>query len=237
VLAKPSIPVSRQLSAADVALTNAMGDGEILKRLTENGYTPDRINQGRKLYQAARDASGSYARLTTDQREREALAGKISKNAHQAYLSLAEAVRKIWPGEREQLLALGIHDQLPRTTAGFLAAAAVLFDAPLKDPELMDVLAELGYPKLLLVSERAKIDDLEKLVREEERSEEEIRQADQRLQQELKDLNEWMDRFIKKARVALQNKKDYLDKMGLLDRMAKGDSSKKSQGPRQAKRG
>jgi hypothetical protein len=237
LLAKQSIPIPRQLKAADIAISSALSNADILKRLTDGGYSADRIHQGQDLYQEALLAVRSYTELVQAKADREASADKAARNAHQAYLSLAQTFRKIWPEDKEQLLILGIPAQPPQATAGFLSAAAVLFDAPLNDPELMDLLAALGYPRLLLESERAKIKALEELVREDENSEEAIRDADREQQQALKALNDWMDRFIKKARVALQNKKDHLERMGLLERSPKDEAPKRAQPPRQAKRG
>ncbi|MBI5804835.1 hypothetical protein HZA73_02185 [candidate division TA06 bacterium] len=237
MLAKPTIPIPVQLEAADTAITNALASPDILKRLTEAGYTEARINEGQKLYQAARIAVQAHTALIESRRDREAAAGKTTRNAREAYQSLANVVRKIWPEDREQLQALGITVQMPGEPALFLKAADILFQAPQKDPEFMDILAGLGYPKLLLAMERAKIDDLGKMIRDGESSEKEIRSADQEQQLALKALNDWMERFIKKARVALQNKKDLLDKMGLLDRSPKAEAPRSAQGPRQAKRG
>ncbi|MBI4727459.1 hypothetical protein HY768_09640 [candidate division TA06 bacterium] len=237
MLAKPSLPISLQLEAAEKALTNALANVDILKRLTENGYNAARIAEGQKLYQDALLAVRRHTALVQDNGDREASSAKVTRNAQEAYQSLAQIFRKIWPEDKEQLQILGIPAQPPRSTAGFLSAASVLFDAPLKDPELMALLADLGYPRLLLASERAKVAELEKLVRKQENSEKEIRAADQEQQLALKVLNEWMGRFVKKARVVLQNKKDFLDKMGLLDRSPRAEAPKNAQEPRQAKRG
>ena len=237
MLAKPSIPASQQLNAADTAISNALASADILKRLTEAGYTEARINEGKKLYQAALLAVKAHTALVEARKEREVSAGKTTKNAQESYQSLANVVRKIWPEDQEQIQALGISVQMPGDPALFLKAANVLFEAPLKDREFMDILAGLGYPRLLLATERTKIEELDKMIRAGESSEGDIRQADQDQQLALKTLNDWMDRFIKKARVALQNKKDYLDKMGLLDRSPKAEAPRSAQGPRQAKRG
>jgi len=237
VLAKPTIPIPVQLGAADTAISNGLSSPDILKRLTEAGYTEARINEGQKLYQAARLAVQAHTALIEARRDREAASGKTTRNAREAYQSLADVVRKIWPEDREQMQALGTTVQMPEEPALFLKAADVLFQAPQKDPEFMDILAGLGYPRLLLATERAKIDALGKMIRVGETSDKEIRAADQEQQLALKTLNDWMDRFIKKARVALQNKKDLLDKMGLLDRSPKAEAPRSAQGPRQAKRG
>lgn len=237
MLAKTSIPVSRQLNKADTAISNALASADILRRLTENGYNAARIGEGQKLFQAASLAVKAHTALVEARRDREAASGKITKNAYEAYRSLSDVVRKIWLDDKDQLATLGITDQLPQTITGFLEAAINLFDAPLKDREFMEVLDGLGYPELLLAGERSKIESLEELIRAREGSEDDIRKADQEQQQALKTLNEWMDRFIKKARVALRNKKDYLDKLGLLERSPKTEAPRSSQGPRQAKRG
>ncbi|MDP2807823.1 MAG: hypothetical protein Q8O74_06770, partial [bacterium] len=189
MLAKPSIPIPVQLNAADTAISNALDSPAILKRLTENGYTEARINEGQKLYQTALLSVKAHRALIEARRDRETSSGKISKNAYEAYQSLAKVVREIWQEDREQLQSLGVPDRLPPATEGFLDAAKTLFDAPLKDQEFMDILAGLGYPKLLLATERTKIDDLEKMLRDGENSEKEIRAADQEQQLALKTLN------------------------------------------------
>lgn len=143
--------------------------------------------------------------------------------------------RAIWQKDKPRLAALGLHGSMPKTTAGFLAAAYTLFDNAAKgdiaaESNTAGTLAEYGYTKAKLTAERAKIAALDKMNQAQEAAKGEAQSATRSQQAALNELNEWMSMFIKIAKVALRNKKEYLEKIGVLARSAKTKAQRQAPG-------
>jgi hypothetical protein len=221
--------IAAQLNFAQVAISNALADAGILKLLSEYGYTAARIKQGQKLYEAARLAANLHKTLSGEQQYKTSEVKKTTKQAYDAYQALAKVARAVWLKDKTKLVALGLHGKMPRTTAGFLTAAYTLFDNAANAPEL----ADYGYTKAKLASERAKISALDNMNQAQEAAKGEAQNATRGQQAALKALNEWMSKFLMIAKVALRNKREYLEKLGVLARSSKTKAQR--QAPQKAK--
>ncbi len=219
--AKLKKTIAEELNLAQVAITNAPKDQEILKRLGSYGYTPARLKEGQQKLAAARDAYGMHKSLTGAQHDSTAKVNKVTKEAYAAYQALAKTARAIWLKDKAMLDSLGLKGAMPKTTAGFLSAAYTLFDNAQGNADTSKSLADYGYTKAKLTAERAKIDALDKMNQTQEAAKGAAQDAAKRQQAALNDLNEWMARYIKIAKVALSDRKQLLEKMGIMARSGK----------------
>ena len=136
---------------------------------------------------------------------------------------------------------------MPKTTAGFLNAAYTLFDNAAKGDiattsnTAAGELAEYGYTKTKLAAERGKIVGLDKMNQAQEAAKGAAQDAARNQQKALKALNEWMARFIKIAKVALRDQREYLEKLGVLARSGKTKAQRaaaaKASATKKAKKG
>jgi hypothetical protein len=208
-MSKSQTTIAEQLTAAQVALDNSLADAEIQALLASRSYTAEKLAEGQALLTAARAArSAEEAALGTQQVATEALA-PLKAQAVGAYQTLAKIARAIAsPGV---LAGLGLKGPMPLSVAGFLSAAGTLFD---NAPTLPD-LAAYGYSTAQLAAERAKITAYADANAVQEAAKGAARQAAREQAAALQALHEWMARFIKIARVALQDKPQLLEKLGV----------------------
>ena len=230
--------IASQLNAAQIAISNALADAGMIKLLSEYGYTAAKLKQGQKLYDNARLALNVHKTMSGEQQYKTSEVNKITKNAYDAYQALAKTARAVWQNDKPRLAALGLQGAMPRTTAGFLASAYVLFDNATKgeisaSSNSAGTLAEYGYTKAKLTAERAKIVALDKMNQAQEAAKGEAQNAARDQQAALKELNEWMAMFVKIAKVALRSKREYLEKLGILARSSKTKAQR--QAPKKAK--
>lgn len=210
--------IAEQLNAAQVAISNALADSETLQMLSEYGYTAARIKEGQKLYETARLAVNNHKSLSGEQQETTSELNQTKISALDSYQALAKVARAVWVRDRSRLEALGLHGKTPRTTAGFITSAYTLFDNAGNSPGSNAVLADYGYTKTRLASERSKITAYDKLNQKQEAAKGEAQNAAREQEAALKALGDWLARFLKIARVALRTKKEYLEKLGVLVR-------------------
>ncbi|MBI4725631.1 hypothetical protein HY768_00135 [candidate division TA06 bacterium] len=223
---KTSRTIAAQLNSAQVAISNTLTDPRIHKPMAEYGFSVARIKEGQKLYETARLSLNVHKALSGQQQYKTSEVNQITKNAYDVYQALAKIARAIWHKDKPRLEALGLHGKMPKTTDGFLTAAYVLFDnAAGPDVNLPTKgegeLADYGYTKAKLAAERLKIVALDKMNQAQEAAKGEAQNAARDQQAALNALNEWMSVFIKIAKVALRNKREYLEKIGVLARSGK----------------
>ena len=110
---------------------------------------------------------------------------------------------------------------MSETTAGFLGQALTLFDNALNVPEIKTVLAEYGYSAERLQTERAKIEDYDQANQTQEAAKGAAQQATVVQNKALAELDSWMARYLKIAKVALRHDKQLLEKIGIVARTSK----------------
>jgi hypothetical protein len=213
--------ISEQLTAAQVAVTNTLADAELQARVTEFGYTASKINEGKALYDTALNAVNAQVAAAGAQYQSTAQLVAAEANARDAYQALAKVARAVFAKEPTRLSALGLAGTMPRSTAEFLPAAYTMFDNAQSIPEIASALEAYGYKAPKLQSERAKIAAYEAANQVQESAKGTAQQATREQDTALAAMNEWVAQYIKIAKVALRDKKQLLEKIGVTARTSK----------------
>ncbi len=213
--------ISEQLNSAQVAVTNTLADAEIQGLVTQFGYTPEKLNEGKTLYDAALStvnaqiaAAGSQFQGTSNLRTAETA-------ARDAYQSLAKVARAVFVKDSARLSQLGLSGSMPKSTAGFISAAYTIFDNANNVPEIKSALASFGYSDEKLASERQKITAYDSANQVQESLKGAAQQATRDQDTAIKTMNAWLAQYIKIAKVALRDKKQLLEKIGVAARTTK----------------
>jgi hypothetical protein len=112
---------------------------------------------------------------------------------------------------------LGLAGKQPRGTAAFIAAGYTLFD----NAGSVAALANLGYTEEKIAAERGKIEAFDSANQVQEAAKGAAQQATQDQDAALAAMNDWVMTYLKIAKVALRNKKQLLEKIGVAARTAK----------------
>lgn len=216
-MSRPKQTIAQRLNAAQLAIGNSLSDSEIQSLVAEFGYPAAKLDAGEALYEAALAAvNAGKAAAGTQQQSTQALA-QVEKSACDAYQSLAKVARAVFVKDKAQLTALGLGGAMPRNTAGFIAAAYTLFD----NAQNLSALAEYGYDASKLESERARIAAYDSANQAQEAAKGAAQQTAREQDSALKALDEWTAQYLKIAKVALQGKKQLLEKIGVAARTTK----------------
>lgn len=221
-MAQTKKTIANQLNSAQVAINNTLADAEIQAAVAAFGYSVEKINAGKTIYEQAVAVVNAQIAATGAQRDATASAAVAKKVAHKAYQSLAKVARAIFAQDKTKLTRLGLTGAMPKSTAGFLTAAYALFENA-NQPEIQAELAGYGYDSAKLQTERALITAFETADRNQEQAKGAAQQATRDQDAALKELKLWYQQYIKIARVALQGKKELLEKIGI--RMLSGKTA------------
>ncbi|MFZ5517070.1 MAG: hypothetical protein ACOY90_10555 [Candidatus Zhuqueibacterota bacterium] len=206
--------IAERLNAAQVAISNTLADAEIQAAVAAYGYSAEKINAGKGLYDRAVAAVNAQIAAAGEQRDTSAGMDAAKQKANTAYQSLAKVARAIFIKDKSKLTGLGLTGTMPKSTAGFLTAAYALFENA-KTAEIQSLLVTYGYDSAKLQSERALIEAYDTANRSQEQAKGAAQQATRDQDAALKELDLWHNQYIKIARVALQGKKEMLEKLGI----------------------
>jgi hypothetical protein len=213
-MTRPKSTIADRLNAAQLAINNSRTDEEIQSLVTAFGYTSARLTEGCELYERAQAAVQAQALAEGAQKGATQVELDAKKAAADAYQALARVARAAC--SPSQLSALGLGGKMPRDTAGFLAAAYTLFDNAVTIPSL----SGFGYTSEKLAAERGRIAAYDEANRKQEAAKGAAQQATREQDAALQALNEWTAQYLKIARVALREKPQLLEKLGIAARTA-----------------
>jgi len=214
--------IADRLNAAQVAINNTLADAEIQAAVAGYGYSVEKINAGKGLYDQAVAAVNAQIAAVGAQRDTTATMELAKQQAYTAYQSLAKVARAVFAQDKTRLTRLGLIGAMPRSAAGFLTAAYALLENAAA-PEIQAQLANYGYDSARLQSERAVINAYEAADRSQDQAKGAAQQATRDQDAALSELMLWYQQYIKIARVALQGKKELLEKLGI--RMLSGKTA------------
>jgi len=209
--------IAERLNAAQMAVANSLAEAEIQSLVAGYGYPAGKLNEGKTLYEAALTAVNAQKSAAGAQQQATQELNQAEKSARDAYQSLAKVARAVFKEEAPRLTTLGLTGTVPLSTAGFLAAAAVLFDNAAGAPSL----ADYGYDAARLAAERAKIAAFAAADQRQEAAKGAAQQAGREQVAALASLDAWRAQYLKIARVALREKPQLLEKIGVAARTSK----------------
>jgi hypothetical protein len=224
--ANPMTTISQQLKKALLAVTNSLEDDEIRAAVKEYGFTTEKLNAGKELYSNALNAVTAAKTKIGEQKLATAALQEKRKAAADAYQAAAQVARAVLDSGSRTIL--GLNGKQPRTAAGLLQAGYTLFDAAASK----GLLADYGYDANRLAAERAKIEAYDQASQRREAARGAAQQATQDQQKALALMNDWLAQYLKIAKVALRDKKQLLEKIGVPARTTKTAAQRK--GPAKA---
>ena len=216
----PRTSIAEQFRKTDLAISNAMNDEEISKSLESFGYDRAKFERGRALLDFAKAAVNAKVSAEGALREATAALKTAEIAAREAFQALAQ-VAKAGFG-RETLASLGLSSAMPHACAAFLTAGYALFDNAQKIPGVQAKLASYGYDAQKLSREREKISAYARADHAQEAAKGAAQQATDTQNRALNQLKYWIAEYLKIAKLALRDKKQLLEKLGVAVRTSPG---------------
>ncbi len=215
----PAVKQSMQdrLLAANVALENALTDTEILGLLSEYGYDAAKINAGKELYNCAQD---KFQQQKTEYGEQYAASEEMQTKwdtANAVYMKHVKVGRVALQSDYGSFLKLGLEGARKRTLSGWLIQARQFYSNALADTDIQNDLAGFGITEAKLQDGKQLVDDVEAANTGHKKEKGEAQQATLDRDKALDIMEDWLSDFITIARIALEEKPQLLEKMGIIE--------------------
>jgi hypothetical protein len=206
---------AEKLNSMQLAIENTLDSQEIIELVAAFGYSAEVLDEGRTLYQNAIDAVNAKEAAHGDQKQATDDMLKARGVAETAYQGLAKVARAVFIDDKASLTALELWGIMPRATAAFFKRAYTLFDNALSVEGSKAALASYGYDEARVQSEREKIVVYDEANQAQEAAKGAAQQATQDQNKAMALMYDWYARYRKVAKVALQDKPQLLEKLGI----------------------
>lgn len=208
--------IDERLTAAQVALDNALNDSGLQDSLAVFGYTAERLQEGQALYETARSLHDQQQAEYGDQFAATDALQSAWDEAKTVYTRHVKVARVALKRERGAWKQLGLSGRRKRTLSGWLTQARQFYANALADPNILVELGNFGITQEKLEAGQTLVDDVETANAAQEQEKGEAQEATRKRDQALDALDEWMSDFVAIARVALEDRPQHLEKLGVV---------------------
>lgn len=141
----PSQSIANRLESARLALTNALGESELLSALAPFGYDEARLQQGQSLYENALAVWQSQQQKQSHRRAATAAYHQAAAAASRAYMRGVKLCRTLYQNDSVTYRALGLAGNRSRSFAAKVAQIRLFYTTILGSPEILATLAGYGF--------------------------------------------------------------------------------------------
>lgn len=213
-MTRPTQSIGHRLAAAELALTNAQNDEVILSALAPFSYDNERIQEGRDLYESARNMVNQQAAVYGQQYEYTGDLGTAWAAADAVYMPALKVARIALRDHERANEALKLSGIRKKSLWGWLEQAQVFYANLLADEEMLAAMARFGYDRAKLENEAAMVKSVAAADHTQEGQKGEAQQATKMRDANLDEMDQWLSDFKVIARIALTEAPQMLEKLG-----------------------
>lgn len=207
--------IEERLRRAQVAISSALTDPTLQAALANYGYDVSRLHEGQHLrdtahalYQQQKDGYGNLRKA----KDARATAYMQAQETYARYLTVAKVAFK---RDRGTLHKLYPPVRRNYTIAGWLARTRQFYTSALSDPHALSALARYGITSEMLEAGARQIDTVEACNVTQQQCKGAAQDATRMRNLAMVDLDEWLRDFKTIARIALNERPQFLEKLGM----------------------
>jgi len=216
-MAKPKKSLAARLLAAQVAIDNAISDSEVKSLLTELGYDDTRLNEGKILLDTTNQLQQTQQKEYGDQFEATGALKESWEKADKEYMRFVKVARIALKSEHALYQKLDLSGIRKKTLSGWLAQAKQFYLNALADTVVLEKMAAYGMTQAKLEAGKTQIEETETANASQEKEKGEAQQATLERDNAVDLLEDWLSDFIAIARIALEEKPQLLEKLGIVE--------------------
>ncbi|ASC74110.1 hypothetical protein XM38_050850 [Halomicronema hongdechloris C2206] len=205
------------ITAVQVAIDNALANSTLQAALSDFGYTPERLAQGRSLHASALVAHLQQRAEYGDQASATAALQQTRDTAEKSYMRLVKIARIAYKDNPGALVRLDLNGKRKRSLSGWLLQAQQFYSNLLAAPDLLDSLKQYGVTAQKVKAAQAELAAVAAANLAQEQEKGQAQTATQVRDTALDALSDWFSDFIAIARIALEDEPQMLEAMGVME--------------------
>lgn len=216
-MAKSKQSLAERLLAAQVAIDNALSDSEVKTLLAEFGYDDTRLNAGKTLLDTANQLQQTQQKEYGDQFEATGALKDVWEKADKDYMRFVKIARIALKSEHALYQKLALNGTRKNTLSGWIGEAKQFYLNALADTAVLAKMAAFGMSQAKLEAGKALLEQTEAAHAAREKEKGEAQQATLERDKAMDQLEEWLSDFIAIARIALEEKPQLLEQLGVVE--------------------
>jgi len=216
-MAKLTQSIDGRLTAAQIAIENALSDNKVQSFLSVYGYDAAKIGEGKTLFETARQLQQQQKAEYGDQyAATDAFKAKLDE-AKTEYMRFLKVARVALKNDYAAFKTLELGGIRKHSLTGWIGQARTFYINALEDAGVMAKLNNFGISQEKLEAGKTMVDETEAANISQKKETGEAQQATKDRDEAIDNLDEWMSDFFAIARVALEEKPQYLEKLGIVE--------------------
>ncbi|MDR0605365.1 MAG: hypothetical protein LBG80_13780, partial [Bacteroidales bacterium] len=188
---------------------------EIREKLNAYGYTSERIAEGKRLLETVTNMMTTQVEEYSDQYLATAEFAKSWKRIYANYMITLKVLRVAFTDQPEMLQRFNATGKRNRSLSGWLRDAIIMYTNILNSQETLDTMAEFGYSFEKLTKEFQAVTEVEQLHTKQLNEKGIAQQTTLDRDEAFDELCKWYSKFRAIARIALYDKPQLLEAMGI----------------------
>lgn len=213
---RPSRSLDAFMESRRQLIFNAASDDEIKALVEPYGYPEAKLDEGKNIYNAADAAvekqKSDYAR----QFEAKSIFDAAFDEAEEEYIELITLVRLALGGDPVKLMVLGLDGKRPKKFSSWLRRANRFYNNAIDNAELLPLVAEYGVTNARLTAGRELVKKVETANDEHDKARGTAQQSTVDRNESIKVLDEWTSAFKTVCRMALKDRPQLLERLGIV---------------------
>lgn len=207
--------IDGQLLFAQNVLNNAATNPEIATALADFGYPAERITTGEELLTTARDLVNTQSKEYGEQFAATDAMNQAKILANSEYVKHLKVARIALRGDRSAATSMELDGDRKRSFSGWLSQTKAFYANALGNPTVLEALAGFGITTEKLEANQTLVIDAEQKLNDQLKEKGEAQQATLDRDAALDALNAYISDLVAISRIALEDKPQYLEMLGL----------------------
>ncbi|MBU0473814.1 MAG: hypothetical protein KKF62_06580 [Bacteroidetes bacterium] len=214
-MSNPKATLADKLLSAQVTIDNAIADVEIKALLADYGYDDVRLAAGKTLLDTTNQMHQVQQKEYGDQFEATNALNSVWASAKNEYMRFIKISRIALRDEFAISQKLALNSRRKESLSGWISQAKQFYLNALSDSTVLAKLAAYGITQEKLEAGKALLEETEVKNASQEKEKGEAQQATKERDNAADDLFEWLADFTVIARIALEEKPQLLEKLGI----------------------
>ncbi|MEL6899991.1 MAG: hypothetical protein AAFP07_03495 [Cyanobacteria bacterium J06606_4] len=206
------------LSDAQLAIDNSLNNPQILAAVKDFGYSTERLNQGKALYNALAAAQLEKSSESGEQISASEAVQAQWDIAKKSYMRLVKVARVALKKEGGAISQLALSGKRKESLSGWLSQANQFYQNALSSPAILKALKEFGITDKKLKAGLKEVEAVEAANLAQEKEKGEAQAATQKRDAALDAMQDWLSDYLAIAKVALEEEPQLLEGLGVLVR-------------------
>ncbi len=210
--------IEQLIVKAGLAINNSLQNTELQPIFTEYGYPAEKLAQGKSLLDSAYESNNGQAKEYGDKFQATNELEEKRDIANKDYMRLVKIARVALAGEHAAWQALGLGGDRKQSNSGWLVQCTQFFTNLKNNAGWLSKMGTYGITSEKLAASEALLKQAEEAFNKQKTETGEAQEATRLRDESIDELQSWYSDFIAIARIALEDKPQYLEMLGVVER-------------------